>query len=75
MPYNPAEFDVPEVIAAAEEHLFRIDGVTGVGLGTGEAGNDAILVYIEDESVAARLPATFRGLPLVTIVTGIIDIR
>ena len=73
MPYNPDAGDVPAIIAAAEEHFLSVEGVTGVGLGDGAVGEDALVVYVIDSSVAEKLPTVFRNVPVVAVVTGTIE--
>lgn len=57
----------------AETTLRAIDGVTGVGLGNGVAGDPAWIAYVTDRQVAGQLPQIVAGLPVVVEVTGIID--
>ena len=71
MPYDPSDDEVlSDVLTAAEARLMSLPGVTGVGLGQTETGNDALTVYLQSAGAAARLPKTFEGLPVVTEVTG-----
>lgn len=51
------------VEAARKQHeatLMSIEGVTGVGVGRTDIGDDAIVVYVMDASVARRVPKNRR---------------
>jgi hypothetical protein len=50
-----------------------IAGVEGVGITRDAIGDDAIVVYVRDSSVAGRLPRELEGHPVEVSVTGIID--
>lgn len=79
MPYEPEDGDDglgPELSAAlatAERTLLGKPGVTGVGLGQNDVGDDAIVVYVRTASARRGLPASIRGVPVVTEVTGEIE--
>jgi hypothetical protein len=82
MPYNPSHTadtgGAPDSLidAVRERHtptLMAIDGVVGVAAGQDSIGNDAIVVYLRDESIRQRLPRQVEGWPVIAIVTGPID--
>lgn len=64
---------VEAVRSRNESRLMAIEGVVGIGVGQTAAGDDAIVVYLRDESVRQRVPATIEGYPLEIVVTGEID--
>ncbi len=77
VPYNP-EDDEPanaaeDVKRRHEEELLGLPGVTGVGVGRGPVGDDAIVVYLKEQSEASRIPGTIEGIPVVTEVTSDIE--
>ena len=53
--------------------LLGIAGVEGVGSTRSAIGDDAVVVYVRDRSVASRIPREIGGLPTVVEVTGPID--
>jgi hypothetical protein len=53
--------------------LLRIAGVEGVGLTRSPTGDDAIVVYVRDRSVASGIPPELGGLPTIVEVTGPFD--
>lgn len=61
------------LLAREEAGLLAVDGVTSVGIGFGPAGGEALVVGVIDAGVAARLPATVGGVPLIVTVTGPVD--
>ncbi len=73
--YSPEES--PSGLAAIrdlnEARLLAIDGVKGVGIGRNQIGQDALVIYIVDQSVSDRLPKTIEGFPVKLVVTGEID--
>jgi len=69
---GPAERPAAVVDQVSDE-LLRIAGVEGVGVTSGPYGGDAIVVYVRDPSVAARVPLFAGGLPTIVEVTGQID--
>ncbi len=75
MPYDPAGDDAAtdRAMEKFERALMAIDGVEGVGLGTDEAGDDAVIVYVRDREVIERLPERIDGLLVVPEITGPID--
>ena len=72
MPYDPPdETDtdredalVVDVRNRHEQRLLAIDGVKGV---------DAIILYLRDSGVRARIPAEIEGIPIRSEITGEID--
>ena len=56
-----------------ESRLLAIEGVRGVGIGRTAIGDDALVLFLVDESVARRLPGEVDGYPVETVVTGEID--
>ena len=56
-----------------EASLFAIEGVVGVGIGSNEIGDDAIVVYLRDESSQERIPTQIEGFPVITEVSGEFD--
>jgi hypothetical protein len=78
MPYTPGSDAEPAsgIQAVRQRHerdLAAIDGVVGLGIGRSRAGGDAIVVYLRDASVEARVPSELDGYPVVTVVTGAVD--
>ena len=78
MPYTPESDAEPAsgIHAVRQRHerdLAAIDGVVGLGIGRSRAGDDAIVVYLRDASVEARVPSELEGYPVVTVVTGTVD--
>ena len=75
MPYSPDEGTVeePELIREWERKLLAIDGVLGVGFGQDETGEDAVTVYLRDQSVSKNIPEELDGYPVVLEITGEID--
>lgn len=57
-----------------ERALMAIDGVEGVAVGRHVDGRPAIMLYVHDAGVRARLPRLVDGFPVVASVTGQIDI-
>lgn len=78
-PYQPASrSDAPQhpIELARDRHeadLLAIDGVLGVGVGRTSIGDEAILLYLRDESARDRVPRTIAGYPVESIITGPID--
>lgn len=75
--YDPDEEPPARGILAVkrrhEDDLMARAGVTGVGIGRNDIGDDAIVIYVEDASAATGLPTDLDGYTVVTEVTGIID--
>ena len=73
MPYNPDEGPHAEIIQQAEAQFMTREGVVGVGIGNSPTGDDALVVYVIHDGAAKTLPATFSGLEIVPVVSGIIE--
>lgn len=80
MPYHPDEGITTNVSTSLEhvkqdheQELMAIDGVEGVGVGRNEIGDDAIIVYLRDEGAKKRIPRSIGGVPVKTIITGVVD--
>ena len=78
MPYMPESTAGPAsgIDAVRQRHerdIAAIDGVVGLGIGRSRTGQDAIVVYLRDAAVGARLPSELEGYPVETVVTGIVD--
>ncbi|MBZ4322608.1 hypothetical protein [Streptomyces huiliensis] len=56
------------VLERNRARLHEIDGVHGVSEGRTPAGDDAIRVDVEDESVGDRVPGEVEGFPVVIAV-------
>jgi len=67
------ENEIERVLRKHEDTLMAIMGVVGVGIQTSEAGDDVIVVYVSDETVAQRIPQTLDGYPVETAVSGEIE--
>ncbi|MGE3154072.1 MAG: hypothetical protein AB7G48_18680 [Nitrospiraceae bacterium] len=64
---------IEAVRARNEGSLMAIEGVVGIGIGRTASGDDAVVIYLRDESVRQRVPAAIEGYPLEIVVTGGID--
>ena len=80
--YNPedgTEVDIdPRVAQVKQRHevrLMAIEGVEGVGIGTGELGDDVIVVYVRDKGYGDEVPKEIEGVRVRAEVTGVIDAR
>jgi hypothetical protein len=71
--YAPQDIASPER-SEAETALRQIPGVKGMGEGQDAIGDPAWVVYVQDKSVASRLPKKVGGRTVVAEVTGEIDI-
>ena len=74
--YDPDEEPASGVLAVKQRHeedLMALPGVTGVGVGQNDIGDDAIVIYLEERSAAAQLPTEIDGYDVVVEVTGIIE--
>lgn len=71
--YAPQPDQAPDR-TLAEASLRRIPGVEGVGEGQDPIGDPAWIAYLQDGSVAARLPARIAGRAVVPVVSGEITI-
>ncbi|MGE0145249.1 MAG: hypothetical protein AB7I19_18410 [Planctomycetota bacterium] len=79
MPYQP-EDDEPKAndaltraLHAAERTLLGKSGVTGVGMGQNETGEDAVVVYVRSAQNKRMIPASIRGVPVVVEISGDIE--
>lgn len=75
MPDKSEEIGRPEatieaVRARNEDSLMAIEGVVAMGVGRTAGGDDAIMVYLRDESVRERVPTTIEGYPVEIVVAG-----
>ena len=75
--YNPDE-DEPVTPAEKAKRKFESEfrstpGVTGIGIGLNAIGDDAVIVYVSDNSVSASLPKKVDGIEVLCEVTGDID--
>jgi len=57
-----------------ERALMAIDGVEGVAAGRCDDGQPAIVLYVRNASVKARLPRLVDGFPVLASVTGQIGV-
>ena len=76
MPYEPEPEPALAIDVVRQRHerdIIAIDGVVGLATGRSRAGGDAIVVYVRDASVEARVPSELEGYPVVTVVTGAVD--
>jgi hypothetical protein len=72
--YSP-KLEVAPERQHAEATLREIPGVHGVGEGHDSAGNPAWIAYVQDESVAERLPKSVGDRDVVSVTTGEIRAR
>lgn len=73
MPYNPDEHPLTGISAAVrghEQEMLAIDGVEGIAAGQDRDGNDAIVIYAREQSIAERVPETIDDYPIEVVVTG-----
>ena len=74
--YNPSDDEqtgsggIQSALAEAERQLTHRKGVTGMGMTKTPNGQDAIIVYVENEQVLSQLPSDVEGFPVVGEVTG-----
>jgi hypothetical protein len=61
------------IVNQVSDELMAIPGVEGLGLTRAPDGSDAIVVYVRDAGVAAKVPSIVGELPTVVEVTGQID--
>jgi hypothetical protein len=54
----------------AERQLTHCKGVKGMGMAKTPAGEDAIVVYVQDQQALSQLPAVVGGFPVVGEITG-----
>ena len=70
---NQGSARAKSVKASREAEIMAIEGVEGVGVTRDPIGNEAIVVYVRDSTVAKSLPKTLDGLPVQVQVTGAVD--
>ena len=61
---------IEAALAEAERLLSHHKGVHGVGMTKTTAGEDAIVVYVEDQQALSQLPATVLGFSVMGEITG-----
>jgi hypothetical protein len=61
------------IIDRLGSHLLRIAGVEGLGMTKGPTGDDAIVVFVRDASVASSIAPELGGMRIIVEVTGPID--
>ena len=59
-------------LAEAERQMSHHKGVHGMGMTKTPTGEDAIVVYVEDQQALSQLPAAVRGFPVIGEITGAI---
>ncbi|QEG38134.1 hypothetical protein [Roseimaritima ulvae] len=77
MAYNPDDDEQPTAqrgsrasLAAAERQLSQRPGVNGMGMSKTPSGQDAIIVYVDNEQTRSSLPSDVEGTPVIGEVTG-----
>ena len=65
--------EIERVRSRHERSLMEIEGVNGVALGRTLIGDDAIVVYLRDESARRGVPSELEGYPVQVEVIGEID--
>lgn len=63
--------DIEAVLERRTPELMRIEGVQGVGQALCD-GSPCIRVYVLDAAAQARVPARLDGIPVSTVITGVI---
>lgn len=72
-PERPAT-PIDEMLERNRPRLLTIEGVIGVGHGRTASGDDAVLIYVTDNSVRDRTPGTVEGYAVdVVVVPGGFD--
>jgi hypothetical protein len=76
--YNPPNQatsgpSVDKVISKHESSLMSLPGVKGVGVTKDRIGNNAIVVYLRDQSASKHIPKILDGVTVITEVTGEVD--
>lgn len=61
---------IENALAEAERNLGNRPGVHGLGMTKTAAGEDAIVVYVDDDAARAALPMSIGGCPVIGEVTG-----
>jgi hypothetical protein len=66
--------------SAAEAVLRRVgpeliahDGVVGYGIGRNQIGENVIVVHLLNASAAALVPSQLDGIPVMTLVVGVVE--
>jgi len=76
MSYNPGDDEqaatdgIQGALVKAEQQLLNRKGFKGLGMTKLVGGQDAIIVYVEDQQTLKQLPADVDGIPVVGEVTG-----
>jgi hypothetical protein len=76
MSYNPGDDDptgmggIHVALAEAERQLTHRKGVNGMGMSKTLSGQDAIVVYVQNEQTLSQLPSEVDGVPVIGEVTG-----
>lgn len=65
--------EIERVRIKHEAALLAIDGVVGIGIGSNEIGDDAIVVYLRDKQTQSSIPDELEGFPVQTEITGEFD--
>ena len=65
--------EIERVRMKHEATLLAIDGVVGIGIGSNEIGDDAIVVYLRDEQPQRSIPDELEGFPVQPEITGEFD--
>lgn len=70
--YEPDDADdgMQIALAEAERQMSHRKGVHGMGMTKTPSGEDAIVVYVEDQQALSQLPAVVRGFPVIGEITG-----
>ena len=74
--YNPVDDEqtatagIQAALAAAERRMIHRAGVKGMGMTKTPTGQDAIVVYVENEQTLSQLPSDIDGFPVIGEVTG-----
>ena len=76
--YNPGDDSqtgasgIQGALAAAEQRLLHRPGIQGMGITKMPNGQDAIVIYVENEQTLSQLPSQIDHFPVVGEVTGVI---
>ena len=57
-------------LAEAERQMSHRKGIHGMGMTKTPTGEDAIVVYVENQQALSQLPAVVRGFPVIGEITG-----
>ena len=69
-PDDDAGDEIQIALAEAERQLSLRKGVHGLGMTKSPTGEDAIVVYVEDQQTLSQLPAVVRDFPVIGEITG-----